>query len=232
MSFNRLKYDRCEEEKNIDESIGPGLYQVGTPVLCGSCFQDNPSIRLQKNGDSMNTGVDWRFNAGPIDVDSELRNINVPYSRCPKGKFEPSCNNCTCDSQGQPCGQGVVGGCKKFKDDKLRKEGQRCGDNNLVDFPTCHFDVEDTRLSNPPNTLRGTGWNRFEPLCLNPQDQVLFPGEIQIPTRIVAKDNHRPCVPTPAVNNMIPKPYKLPCPSTQPVCGSFTSPMYQYDVCG
>ena len=132
-----------------------------------------------------------------------------------------------CNNQGQPGGQGVVAGCNN-----IRKPGGREGDDSLIDYPTCHFDVEDTRLNNPPNTLRGTGWNRFQPLCLDPQEQVIFPGEYQIPTRLVVKDNHRPCVPTPAVNNMIPKPHKLPCPTTQPVCGSFTGPMYQYDVCG
>ena len=42
----------------------------------------------------MNTGVDWRFNAGPIDVDSELRNLNRAASRCPSNKYEPSCNDC------------------------------------------------------------------------------------------------------------------------------------------
>lgn len=232
MSFNRLKYDNCEEKKNIDESIGPGIYQVGTPVLCGSCYQDNPQIRLQKTGNSMNSGVDLRFNGGPIDIDSELKNINHPISRCPSNKYSPKCDNYGSSLQGQPCGQGVVSGYKETRGDGTIKRGGRSGDGSLIDYPTCHFDVEDTRLSNPPNTLRGTGWNRFQPLCLDPQEQVLFPGEYQIPTRLVAKDNHRPCVPTPSINNMIPKPSKLPCPNTQPVCGSFTSAMYQYDVCG
>ena len=231
MSFNRLRYDRCEEKKMLDESLSPGLYQMNTPVLCGTCYQDNPAVRLQKNGDSLNTGVDWRFYAGPIDVDSELKNINRPMSRCPNDKYEPSCTNCNCNNQGQPCGQGVVGGCKK-NNGNLRVSGQRCGDNNLIDFPTCHFPNEDTRLSNPPCNLRGTGWNRFMPLCLDPQKNILFPGDYQIPTRLIFKDNHRPCVPTPSVNNMIPKPRKVPCPEIQKVCGAFTSPLYQYDVCG
>jgi len=232
MSFNRLKYDSCEEKKVLKESMGPGLYQVTEPVLCGTCYQDNPQIRLQKNGDSMNTGVDWRFNGGPIDVDSELRNLNRAASRCPSNKFNPNCNKNGCESdQGQPCGQGVVAGNRMTSGEQL-KNGKRCGDNNLVDFPTCHFSVEDTRLSNPSCNLRGTGWNRFQPLCLNPQDQIFFPGDYQIPTRIIVKDNHRPCVPTPSVNSMLPTPQRLPCPEIKKVCGAFTSPLYQYDVCG
>jgi len=31
MSFNRLKYDSCEEKKVLKESMGPGLYQVTEP---------------------------------------------------------------------------------------------------------------------------------------------------------------------------------------------------------
>lgn len=56
---------------------------------------------------------------------------------------------------------------------------------------------EETRLSNPPCTLRCTGWNRWEWLCQNPQANVLAPFDFNISNRIVVKDNHRPCVPTP-----------------------------------
>lgn len=56
---------------------------------------------------------------------------------------------------------------------------------------------EDTRLSNPPCTLRGTGWNRWEWLCTNPQERVLIPFDYNISNRLVVKDNHRPCIPKP-----------------------------------
>ena len=56
---------------------------------------------------------------------------------------------------------------------------------------------EDTKLSNPPCTLRGTGWNRWEWLCQNPQDKALMPFDWNISNRLVVKDNHRPCVPQP-----------------------------------
>ena len=56
---------------------------------------------------------------------------------------------------------------------------------------------EDTRMSNPPCTLRGTGWNRWEWLCQNPQDKALIPFDYNISYRLIAKDNHRPCLPTP-----------------------------------
>ena len=231
MSFNRLKYDACEQKKDLTESMGPGKYQINTPVVCSNCFQDNPRIIDQKTGVSLNSGMEWRFYAGPIDVDSELKNINKPASKCPSRKYNPDCQDCFCANQGHPCGQGVVVGCND-KRNPLRKPWTRCGDNNLVDFPRCHFPTEDTRLSNPASNLRGTGINRFNPLCLDPQKNVIFPGDYQIPTRIIVKDNHRPCVPTPSINSMIPPPARQPCPQTTKVCGAFTGSLYQYDVCG
>lgn len=56
---------------------------------------------------------------------------------------------------------------------------------------------EDTKLSNPPCTLRGTGWNRWEWLCTNPQDNALISFDYNINNRLIVKDNHRPCVPSP-----------------------------------
>ena len=57
--------------------------------------------------------------------------------------------------------------------------------------------AEETRLSNPPCTLRGTGWNRWEWLCQDPQDKVLIPFDYMVNNRLLAKDNHRPCVQDP-----------------------------------
>jgi hypothetical protein len=56
---------------------------------------------------------------------------------------------------------------------------------------------ETTRISNPPCTLRGTGWNRWEWLCQNPQDKSLIPFDYNVSSRTVIKDNHRPCLDVP-----------------------------------
>ena len=48
MSFNRLKYDRCNISKYNQESTGPGNYMTGTPIMCNTCFNDNPRIINQK----------------------------------------------------------------------------------------------------------------------------------------------------------------------------------------
>ena len=61
---------------------------------------------------------------------------------------------------------------------------------------------EETRMSNTPCTLRGTGWNRWEWLCSDPQEKAITPFETNINNRIVVKDNHRPCIPTPMDNRM------------------------------
>ena len=86
MSFTRLKYDVCEEKKYLKETVGPGQYYIGEPINCGSCFQKNPSIIMQKSGISLEHGTPWRFYGGPIDVESELRNLPRSASNCPEKK--------------------------------------------------------------------------------------------------------------------------------------------------
>lgn len=56
---------------------------------------------------------------------------------------------------------------------------------------------ESTRLSNPSCTLRGMGWNRWQWLCEDPQERAIEPFQSMIQNRLVVKDNHRPCLPTP-----------------------------------
>jgi hypothetical protein len=56
---------------------------------------------------------------------------------------------------------------------------------------------EDTRLSNPPSTLRCQGWNRWEQLVENPQDRAERPFRFNVDNRILVKDNHRPYIQTP-----------------------------------
>ena len=247
MSFNRPLYDYCEGKKRIQESTQAANYNVQTPVICGNCLPDDPRIHPNRTGVSMNSGVDWRFYAGPIDVESDLFNLNRVASNCPKNKYYPDARNCKTVNQGQPAGAGLIsttmpargGGLvegfeSKPREGVFRKNGQRCTDNNLVDFPSCSFNTEDTRLSNPPATLRGTGINRFQPLGLNPQAKIFFPGEYHTSTRLVFRDNHRPCIPSLKVISEPPLPpaKPLPCHKTVPTCGAPTQPTYQYDVFG
>ena len=202
MSFTRLAYDKCNLQNRNNNSMNVGQYNLDTPVNCGSCYQVNPQIINQGSGISMNANTPWRFGAGPVDVESELRNINRPATNCPSGKYQPKCDNCGVVTSGEPCGNGDTLACHNCG--KHVKLGGMCN-QNLVDFPECDFPVENTRLSNPPSTLRGTGWNRFEELCLDPQAKLFLPqGILDGMTRMAAKDNFKPCYRTPRVNGMNP----------------------------
>ena len=69
--------------------------------------------------------------------------------------------------------------------------------------------LEDTRLSNPPCTLRSTGWNRWEWLCQDPQNKALIPFDYNINYRLVVKDNHRPCVAKPVSQAQVLPPHNM-----------------------
>lgn len=68
---------------------------------------------------------------------------------------------------------------------------------------TSALDPEDTKLSNPPCTLRGSGWNRWEWLERDPQDKAILPFPTNVQNKLVVRDNHRPCVPTPQDQNAV-----------------------------
>lgn len=105
--------------------------------------------------------------------------------------------------------------------------------DNLKHWKDCMFPTEETRTSNPACNLRGTGWNRWEWLCLNPQERVEIPFDYNIDNRIIVKDNHRPCIPTPIDNTTsLPIPKELPCEITESTCGNFThAPSVQWRSC-
>jgi hypothetical protein len=65
----------------------------------------------------------------------------------------------------------------------------------IYDIRSCNTPItEDTRISNPPCTLRESGWNRWEWLPMNPQGKAITPFNTLISNRILVKDNHRPCI--------------------------------------
>jgi hypothetical protein len=63
----------------------------------------------------------------------------------------------------------------------------------LYNHNTVEFRATDTRLDNPPCTLRGTGFNRWDWLPINPQKNVIPPFDYMVDSKRVAKDNHRAC---------------------------------------
>ena len=168
MSFNRTNYDICSVEQSLEQSMKPGQYRLNPPTKSVSeCFLVDPNIRLQKTGNSVNK------NKPLVDVDSELLGITRKNSKCASQKMKP---------------------CKTNE----VNFGLECVKENLTHRKNCgNKAVEHCRLTNPPCTLRGTGWERWDWLPKNPQENVSVPFKWNSDSRLEAKDQHRPCVPTP-----------------------------------
>ena len=188
MSFNRLNYDTCAYKQNLYQSVGPGEYRLTEPPNTEEICFAN-SPQIRMQYQGVSVPQDKPL----IDVDSELLNLTRPATNCPSRKYIPDGSQC-----------GLV--------------DPRDEEKNKVHGKDCFFTVEDTRLSNPPCTLRGTGWNRWEWLCLDPQERVLMPFDHNISNRLVVKDNHRPCIPEPIDVNL-----SLP-PQTGEIVASATRP--------
>jgi len=183
MSLNRLSYDLCAYKQVLGETTGPGYYQLSTPPnTCEPCHPTDPRVRLQSGGVALNK------NTNLIDVNSELIGISRNLSNCSERKYLPNCeNSLACDAHRG----GEHKGCQKSAKVCVNPEKE------AIPFRDCFKASVDTRLNNPPCNLRGTGWNRWEWLCKNPQANLEEPYDLRINSRLLAKDNHRPCVPRP-----------------------------------
>ena len=81
--------------------------------------------------------------------------------------------------------------------------------------------------------LRGTGINRFEDLCLDPQTNIFIPTQVNLPSRMMSKDNYKPRRTVSKINDMNPNMRDLPCiPLKNDVCANYVGNMYQYNKCG
>jgi hypothetical protein len=200
MSFTRPSSDTCSYRHELAQTIGPGEYQLAKPYPCNPCFVSDPHIRLQRFGASVSQ------NTSMIDIDSEMIGITRKFSNCPELKYIPKCD------------PSKFGGANPGAFQKVNNSAVDV-DCSLMNFPdqNCFEPVEDTRLSNPPCTLRGTGINRWEWLCRNPQERVQVPFDFNINNRLVVKDNHRPCIPNPLDQTLA-----LPSPSDEPLCLGMT----------
>jgi len=187
MSFVGLNYDKKAYEKNIQESKAVGNYILSYPFEKG-CFVADPSLQAQR------TGVSIDSTKPLIDIDSELMGLNRTYTKVPDEKYQPCCKKDMCKTSGYPCGQGVI-------DCNIPglKPGSRPQDKNLRHFPDCNRNSRTnyTRLDHPICNMRGLTVNRWEWLCLDPQERVEIPFDHNINNRILVKDNHRPCIPKP-----------------------------------
>ena len=203
MAFSLSSYDLCSYKYQLAQEIGPGVYQLTRP--------DNqvvPVLPRDPRFIAQTSGVSISKNTSLIDIDSELIGISRNLTRCPDRKYMPDGNaSFQCGAQ---TGK-VRNGCQPF--DKV------CVDNTeVLKFADNGLYSEDTRLSNPACTLRGTGWNTFSWLPMDPQERVLHEFDYEINTKLLSKDNHRPCLPNPLDQYNV-----YPRPSNTPICETLVS---------
>lgn len=213
-SWTRGHYDLGAHARDTKQSTDP-LKWVLDPSYAERCQPCRPadSGYIGKQGVSYDTTIPL------VDTESNLRLLHIPNSKDPNVKYRPCCPECKDCSDGYPCGGGVTSGCDNCQ-------------AKLWHFPSCHIKNEYTRLSNPTCTLRETGINRFQPLYLDPQDESRWKlqGETNINYRMVAKDNHIPCIPK-LIDPCAALPdadSELPCRLTFPVCRAPIEALHNY----
>ncbi len=219
MSFNRLNSDTCQYKQLVHESVGPGDYMLSTPPNgCDYCYPWAPTVRLQYGGDSIDRS------RALVDINSELLNINKPASKCPEKRWvSQNVKN------GYKFNNSTRKSLKNIKEDFSNPSmgDNRCNskDGNLTNWKDCFYHSIESRYVTPASTLRGTGFDRWEWLCFNPQEKAAIPFDCYIPNRIVVKDNHRPCIPTPIdYRPLLPVATHQECEKTTPVCANPTNP--------
>lgn len=188
MSFNRFKYDGEERKIYDSNNEKTSNYFLAPPLSKEHCLQENPRIMNQRSGVAMPREGEWRIGAGPIDIESDLYNLQRVASRCPSKKYVPESDNLN------RLGQNKLDGNDRLFDPFAVNP-------QFVNFPCANFPTEDTRLINPACNLRGTGLNRFEDLCLDPQYQTMMPGKTNISVRMSTKDNFKPTLDMPTIGN-------------------------------
>ena len=205
-SWQRLRSDPDTYKYELDQNDRRLNRVLSRDAPCTPC-------RIPQPGFAGGAGVSVDANRSLIDVESDLLSYGRKITKCPTAEYQPTCPAITDNKEGYPCGGGVVGGAKNSQP-------------KLTHAPECSFNQIDSRLALPPCTLRSTGYDRWAPLCLDPQDESSwhFPGETNINYRMVLKDTYVPCIPTPLdqMAALPPGDGDAPCvPVTSGACGSF-----------
>ena len=164
----RLSNDSCSYKEKLKRSIGPGLYSVNVP------YNDCNACAQDVPNDPYLRYQTWGQNSctmgRAVDDSSELLGLNYKNSKCNADNFLP----------------------EKYKQSGCFISGEK------KEVRSCAAPTEDCRLSNPPSTLRGTGINRWEWLCFDPQERAIEGFDrIGVNYRMVAKDNHCPVIDVP-----------------------------------
>tara|TARA_Y100000385_G_scaffold290811_1_gene365521 strand:- start:573 stop:1211 length:639 start_codon:yes stop_codon:yes gene_type:complete len=196
---------------------------LATPANgCDYCYPSPPTVRLQYAGDSIDRTKPL------IDTSSELLNIVNPASKCPQKKWvSQKVNNLY---KFNPDSRKELGQKVPVKEGFVSPVGKKVGcvskNENLTHWKSCFDHSIESRYTHPASTLRGTGFDRWEWLCFNPQEKAAIPFDCYIPNRILVKDNHRPCIPRPIDYRPVlpPNQEMTDCEKTTPVCAVPTHP--------
>lgn len=167
MSLNSLTNDSCSYEEQLRRSVGPGMYMLDTPS--NDRLACSQDIPADPSLRYQSYGPNTCVPGHSIDDSSELERLNYKNSKCSSDYYVPG----------------------KYSNKGL------CGVPGKTPARACMAPQESTRLSNPPCNLHGTGWNRWEWLCFNPQDKALIPFEWNVNATMLMKDNHVPCLEQP-----------------------------------
>jgi hypothetical protein len=77
-SSNRLIYDDCAYVKSLTESVSPFAYRT-----YGGAYENDSKCKKDKF---------WkRIDVDVVDVESDLKNITRPATKCPSLKYDPKC---------------------------------------------------------------------------------------------------------------------------------------------
>lgn len=164
----RLIYDSCSYNEKLKRTIGPGLYALNTPY--NDCVYCPGMIQDDPALRYQSYGHSTCSMKEAVDDSSELLGLNYKKTKCSTDEYRP-------------------GG--------YQSKGP-CLVNTTSDPRQCFAPREDTRISNPANTLKGTGINRWEWLPEDPQEKALEAFDrIPVNYRMVAKDNHVPIIEEP-----------------------------------
>ena len=163
-AMSGLLYDVGAYRADLRQSVGPGQYVLAaTSPHCRACLPGDPRVVAGPGA-----GDSECVSQSLVDVESDLHNINRRATNAPLRPLPRRRRRA--DRCGAPVGTGAV-----------------------RPYPSCDgIPTVDTRLANPPCTLRGTGWNRFEWLCQDPQQHALLGFNANVDTSILVKDAHRP----------------------------------------
>jgi len=167
MALSTLTNDSCSYEEKLRRSVGPGMYMLGTPANDGLACSQD--IPADPYLRYQTYGPNTCMPGFAVDDSSELEGLPYKNSKCSADAYVPG---------------------------KYSSKGL-CGVPGNTNPRACAAPQESTRLSNPPCTLHGTGWNRWEWLCYNPQDKALIPFEWNVDANMLMRDNHKPCLEKP-----------------------------------